>query len=98
MANVYWFGGTGNWSDQANHWSNNSGNNPASLHGAAPGSDDNVLFDANSFTDVDQVVTIDATAYCLAMDWTGALYTPTLTILNSKYLMFLSAVTFISSM
>jgi hypothetical protein len=48
MADVYWFGGTGNWSDAANHWSNNSGNSPASLHGSIPGTDDNVIIDVNS--------------------------------------------------
>jgi hypothetical protein len=80
MANVYWFGGTGNWSDQANHWSNNSNNSPASLHGAAPGTDDNALFDAASFTAGSQVVTVDATAVCLNMDWTGATNSPTLNL------------------
>ena len=50
MANVFWFGGKGSWSDAANHWSNNSGNSPVSLHGAAPGTDDNATFDANSGT------------------------------------------------
>jgi len=63
MANVYWYGGTGNWSDYTNHWSNNSGDNPTSNHGAVPGSDDNVIFDSLSNT-TDYTVTIDATAYC----------------------------------
>lgn len=61
MATVYWFGGTGNWSDQANHWSNNSGNSPASLHGAEPGTDDDVVFDANSASD-NYTVTVDTAA------------------------------------
>jgi hypothetical protein len=61
MANVYWFGGSGNWSDHTNHWSNNSGNSPASLHGAIPGTDDDVIFDANSGTGT---CTINTTAWC----------------------------------
>lgn len=63
MANVYWFGGTGNWSDQANHWSNNSGNVPASLHGSVPGTDDDVVFDSLSHT-TNYTVTVDATSNC----------------------------------
>ena len=64
MANVYWFGGTGNWSDHTNHWSNNSGNIPASLHGSAPGTDDSVIFDTLSNA-TDYTVTIDAVSNCL---------------------------------
>lgn len=62
---VYWFGGTGNWNDPTNHWSNNSGNSPASLHGSAPGTDDDVVFDANSGTGT---CTINATANCKSFD------------------------------
>jgi len=79
LANVYWYGGTGNWSDYTNHWSNNSGDSPSSNHGSAPGTDDNVFFDALSFTAGSQTVTVDAAA-CLNMDWTGATNTPTLAI------------------
>jgi len=69
MATVYWFGGSGNWSDHANHWSNNSGNSPASLHGAAPGNDDDVVFDVNSASE-DYTVTVDVSAaYCKNMTW-----------------------------
>lgn len=64
MASVYWFGGTGNWSDHTNHWSNNSGNSPVSLHGSVPGNDDNVIFDSASHND-SYVVTTDIPANCL---------------------------------
>jgi hypothetical protein len=75
MADRYWVGDGGNWSDNTNHW--------AAATGAAPGvslptSADNVYFDANSFTAGGQIVTVDATSYCLDMDWTGATNTPTL--------------------
>jgi len=64
MANVYWFGGTGNWSDAA-HWSNNSGNSPESLHGSAPGADDDVVFDTlSSSEEAAYTVTVDAAATC----------------------------------
>ena len=67
MATVYWYGGTGNWSDYANHWSNNSGDSPSSNHGAAPGTDDDVVFDTASSASVTYTVTIDAEAYCKDM-------------------------------
>jgi hypothetical protein len=78
MANVFWFGDSGNWSDQANHWSNNSNNSPASLHGAVPGADDIAVFDAASFTTGTRAVTIDADTACLGTDWSAASNTPTL--------------------
>lgn len=59
---AYWFGGSGNWSDAA-HWSNNSGNSPASLLGHAPTASEDAIFDANSHND-NYTVTIDATATC----------------------------------
>lgn len=88
MATVYWFGGSGNWSDQANHWSNNSGNSPASLHGSVPGTNDDVVFDtASSAAEAAYTVTIDAEANCqnFTMDgpsttdatqvtWAGTMY------------------------
>lgn len=48
MANFYWYGGTGNWSDFTNHWSLNSGNSPANPAANAPTSSDNVFIDPNS--------------------------------------------------
>ncbi len=44
----YWVGGTGNWTDAANHWASASGGSPAS--GNLPGSSDDVYFDSNSGT------------------------------------------------
>uniref|UniRef100_A0A6M3J455 Uncharacterized protein n=1 Tax=viral metagenome TaxID=1070528 RepID=A0A6M3J455_9ZZZZ len=70
MADTKWiqFGGTGtgNWSD-ANHWDN-----------GVPDSTKNAIFDASSFNGAGQVVTVDASADCLDMDWTGATNSPTL--------------------
>ena len=78
MANFYWYGGTGNWSDYTNHWSANSGNSPSSPKANAPTSADNCYFDVNSFTGASQIVTVDATANCKDMDWTGVTNTPQL--------------------
>lgn len=74
-ADRYWVGGSGNWSDNTNHWSDTSGGSPGA---SKPTSADNVYFNANSFTEAGQTVTIDEVANCLDMDWTGALYNPTL--------------------
>ena len=69
MANRYYKGG--NWSN-INSWS-------ATVDGAGgasvPTSSDNVYW--NSVPD-SATYTVDAVAYCLAMDWTGATNTPTL--------------------
>jgi hypothetical protein len=75
-SNYYWVGGTGNWSDYANHWATTSGG--LIFHTQTPGPFDDVLFDANSFGSTGQTVNTDTTfIYCKHMDWTGALYTPT---------------------
>lgn len=76
MANRYWVGGTGNWTDNTNHWSESSGGSPGA---SLPNSLDDVFFDVNSFTATNQAVTINSTANCKNMDWTGVLYNPTLT-------------------
>jgi hypothetical protein len=64
MATLYWYGGSGYWSDYTNHWSNNSGNSPASPATAAPTVSDDVVFDSNSHSD-SYICEIDANAYCL---------------------------------
>lgn len=67
MANRYWVGGTGNWSDDDNHWSDSSGGTPA--NGNLPTSSDNVYFDANSGSGL---MTFDSNANCADMDWTNS--------------------------
>jgi hypothetical protein len=76
IASRYWVNNGGLWSDNTNHWSDSSGGSPGA---SKPTSSDSVYFDANSFTGAGQTVTINETANCLDMDWTGALYSPTLT-------------------
>lgn len=48
MANRYWVGGDGNWSQANLHWSDSSGGAPSASF--LPTSADNVIFDANSNT------------------------------------------------
>ncbi len=69
-ADYYWIGGSGNWSD-ISHWATSSGG--VITHSVVPSADDDVYFDANSFTGTNQVVTINTDIiFCRKMDWTGA--------------------------
>lgn len=66
----YWVGGSGNWSDAANHWATLSGGTPDAanlptcypFYGAGENCD-SVIFDANSHT-TSYTVTVDQEAYC----------------------------------
>lgn len=80
MADRYWVGDGGNWSDNTNHWAASSG---GAANETKPTSSDNVFFDASSFSSGSQTVTVDESADCLDMDWTGATDSPTITISNA---------------
>ena len=72
-ADKYWVGGTGNWSDDDNHWATSSGGAPADLN--IPSASDNCIFDTNSNAgDVAYTVTVNASATCLdfTMDGPGS--------------------------
>lgn len=58
MANRFWVGGSGNWSDDTNHWASTSGGIAAG--GNLPTSSDDVFFDSLSNATA-YTVTIDAT-------------------------------------
>ena len=78
QSDYYWVGGTGNWSDYAHHWATTSGG--TTFHNTAPSQDDNVFFDAQSFTASDQSVTIDVEDVEVAdMDWRGVQFNPMFT-------------------
>ncbi|MBL0104555.1 MAG: T9SS type A sorting domain-containing protein [Bacteroidetes bacterium] len=69
-ANYYWVGGTGSWSDVANHWATASGGSV--FHVSIPTINDDVIIDANSFTAPGQQLLFDSTFYfCHSMTWTG---------------------------
>lgn len=78
MADRYWVGNGGNWSDTA-HWSTSSGGGTGA---SVPTSSDDVYFDANSFSAPAQTVAVNtgATRRCSSMDWTGATNSPTLAL------------------
>jgi gliding motility-associated-like protein len=75
-ADYFWVGGAGNWAE-LDHWATNSGG--AIRHSQIPTADDNVIFDANSFSAPNQVVNVNvATAFCRNLSWTGVTNTPIL--------------------
>ncbi|HYE54976.1 MAG TPA: T9SS type A sorting domain-containing protein [Chitinophagaceae bacterium] len=70
----YWVGGSGDWSDPS-RWSATSGGPGGSA--CVPTVNDDVYFDANSFTAPGQTVTVNnSNAYCRNMTWTGATFSP----------------------
>lgn len=77
-ADYYWVGGTGNWSDVANHWATSSGGTV--FHTQLPTPNDNVYFDLNSFLTIDDTVYTTGGAsvnhYCKNFDWSGATNNP----------------------
>jgi type IX secretion system substrate protein len=70
QSDYFWVGGSGDWSDFSNHWATTSGG--STFQTQAPTSLDNVYFDANSFTAIEQIVTLDGDANCNDMSWNGA--------------------------
>lgn len=76
-ANFYWVGGTGNWSDYANHWATTSGGNI--FQSSIPTINDDVVFDSQSFNTSGQSLHLDSTFYfCRNMSWTGVQNNPIL--------------------
>jgi gliding motility-associated-like protein len=90
--NLYWIGNTGNW-DDGNHWSVTSG---GAASGCSPSPIDNVFFDANSFSNTGQIVTVNIpTAYCNSMSWVGATNAPSLNGPFTNLLKIYGSLTFI---
>ncbi|MCB0738651.1 MAG: hypothetical protein KDC92_14135, partial [Bacteroidetes bacterium] len=58
----YWVNGTGDWSDIANHWATTSGG--TTMHTIVPSTNDNVIFDANSFGSSTETMTISFEGFC----------------------------------
>lgn len=75
-ADYYWVGGSGNWSD-ISHWAATSGGNVT--YPSAPTSEDNVIFDNNSFTGPNQTVNFSTDIiFFRNMDWSTVTNMPTL--------------------
>jgi alpha-tubulin suppressor-like RCC1 family protein len=64
----YWVNNGGDWSDYETHWATSSGGSV--MHESAPGPNDRVYFDENSFTEASQMVSIDTDEIsCAVMNW-----------------------------
>ncbi len=74
MADRFWVGNSGNWSDNTNHWSASQGGAPGA---SKPTSADRCRF-IGGFTIAGQTVTVDEPANCNGIDFTGATNSPTL--------------------
>lgn len=83
----FWVGGTGNWMTTTTNWATSSGG--AAGSGRIPLPQDNVVFDANSFTAASQTVTHSAGAgrICTNMNWTGVIHQPTIAV-STTYTVF----------
>ena len=76
-ADYYWVGGSGNW-NEINHWRTTSGG--TLIPSVIPGTTDNVYFDVNSgFTSSSKTITINVTANCKNITFSGSAVAPTLT-------------------
>lgn len=76
-ADYYWVGGSGNWND-INHWRTTSGG--TLIPSVIPGATDNVYFDVNSgFTSSSKTITVNVTATCKNITFSGSAVAPTLT-------------------
>ena len=92
---LYWFGGTGNWSDSA-HWG--TATNGSGAPHSAPTSTNNVFFDSNSFTAGSQIVTLDFNAVCANITWSSVTNTPTFTGVGKTLTIYGSAINFSATM
>jgi gliding motility-associated-like protein len=73
-AGYFWVGGDGNWSD-ISHWATTSGG--GATHAQAPTANDDVYFDANSFSGPLQMVRLNTDVnFCRSMSWAGATGNP----------------------
>lgn len=85
--------GTAANTNSVNSWSASSG---GACGASVTTSADNAYFDANSFTAVSQVVTVNANMSCLDFIWTGASNNPTLA--GSSQITVFGSATFIAAM
>ncbi len=65
ITNLYWIGGSGDWSD-GNHWSLTSNGTPS---GIVPNNTHKVIFDNNSFASSGEVSTVDGDVDCAGLLW-----------------------------
>ncbi len=79
MANLYWVGGSGNWTDNLNHWSFSSGGAPGARQPNGGGNFDTAVFDANSFSADGQTLSFAlASGTCMTFDMTAITHNVTI--------------------
>lgn len=82
-ADYYWVGGTGNWSD-VTHWATTSGG--TTFHTQPPTANDDVYFDANSFTASGQNVIVNQSInFCSNFSWQNTLVGTDLITTDTTY-------------
>lgn len=82
-ANYYWVGGSGSWSDLT-HWATTSGGN--TYHNQVPTFQDDVFFDANSFSSTGESVNLNVSnAVCKSLIWNGVKNKPKFTSSDKSY-------------
>lgn len=87
MADRYWVGDGGNWSDNTNHWSASSG---GAAGASKPTSSDDVIFDASSFSLASQTVTVDENANVRSFTATSVDNNPTVSFASNSITMICS--------
>lgn len=94
LGDRYWVGDSGNWNDRG-HWSLTSGGPSGAL---VPTSDNNVIFDSNSFSISDQITTLSGSQYCKSITWENVTNSPTFTFSSSSILNVSGNITFSPNM
>ena len=75
QSDYYWVGGTGNWSNYSSHWATSSGGNI--FHTTTPSSNDNAIFDSNSFNAENQTINLNVDNVSVGdIMWNGVTHNP----------------------
>lgn len=93
-ATQYWFKDTGNFSTTANWFLATGGTGGA---GRIPLPQDDVVFDASSFSAGSKTVTVDMPRFAKSVTWTGATNSPTFTMSQAGQTLY-GSLTFIAAM
>lgn len=83
-ATKYWVANTGNWDDPTNHWATSTGGAPGATNLPLP--QDDVVFDANSFSSGSRTVTGNMPRIGKSVTWTGVTNSPAWTLSSSTTL------------
>jgi hypothetical protein len=74
-ATYYWVGNGGDWNDYNTHWATSSGGSV--FYNQPPTANDDVVFDANSFSLTGQIVDLSSgNFYCRNLSWNSVAFNP----------------------